>query len=673
MPRATKAKVTVHKQLFAPVSLDSAPSLTPPVGLTSQPSIPILIGGELPGPQTPNLPLLPPEPAVVNDSEPQLPRGFSVEAAPPLISVPVPNASPRIPDLTPSASNFILSKPNTDPTVTTNAATPATAIETLNSLSLGQISTSIGITNHSQKSNSTTAPAIQNSNVDFQVLPPSLPNSPPQHPSSHPFPSPSASRPQNSFHRPPYFHQISQSVSSPPNLSFHNFPAPYSTPSPNFPPIKDLLTEVHTLKTRLKILELTPEERERWDETERHGVAYEEILNEFYYRPPRPRPRPGLGGFHARNHSSPSGWNPGRGNDYYGERRNGDDGGVRGRGRERWRGGAGYGRENSTGGVPKARMGLRPERETGDDFMSDYNEIRGPRLQPMQGISPFPGRKPRSVPPQSKRDVSPSPRRQLRGNSPSQLRSASPSTHESSDTESYFSSRRARSSAPKSPEIEPESPVTEPDSPIPITRPSYSSRQVRSSAPTPPIIEPESLVTEPDSPIPNTQTRSYSPSHRARRPAPRSPTIEPDSPVTEPDSPIPRTTSYPRRARSSAPKSPTIELDSPVTEPNSPVPRTTPYPRRARSSAPRSPIIEPESPVTEPPTPIAGIEPETEHAEPTEPVPENGCHYILSAGGVDDITVIYPRDSLPHDMQGLKEEREVIKKALEGWNRGEVP
>jgi hypothetical protein len=77
--------------------------------------------------------------------------------------------------------------------------------------------------------------------------------------------------------------------------------------------------------------------------------------------------------------------------------------------------------------------------------------------------------------------------------------------------------------------------------------------------------------------------------------------------------------------------------------------------------------------VTEPPTPVAEeIESAARIDEPTVPLPENGCHYILSAGGIDDITVIYLRDSLPRNMRAMKEEREVIRKALEGWNRGEV-
>src|SRR3954463_2829856 len=101
MPRGKKAKAAVHKQLFAPVSLDPAPSFAPSVSLVSQPSIPLLMGGGLPTSQTPNLPLLTPEPAPLTSPEPQLPSILPAEGVASLTStpVPIPTASTQVSDV----------------------------------------------------------------------------------------------------------------------------------------------------------------------------------------------------------------------------------------------------------------------------------------------------------------------------------------------------------------------------------------------------------------------------------------------------------------------------------------------------------------------------------------------------------------------------------------------
>ncbi|TGO51723.1 hypothetical protein BCON_0155g00060 [Botryotinia convoluta] len=57
-----------------------------------------------------------------------------------------------------------------------------------------------------------------------------------------------------------------------------------------------------------------------------------------------------------------------------------------------------------------------------------------------------------------------------------------------------------------------------------------------------------------------------------------------------------------------------------------------------------------------------------QHPDPS--LPGFGCHYFVDAGSIQNITVIYPVTSLPQSMDDLKEEKEVVRCVLEGWNKG---
>ncbi|KAF7877677.1 hypothetical protein EAF04_001348 [Stromatinia cepivora] len=58
----------------------------------------------------------------------------------------------------------------------------------------------------------------------------------------------------------------------------------------------------------------------------------------------------------------------------------------------------------------------------------------------------------------------------------------------------------------------------------------------------------------------------------------------------------------------------------------------------------------------------------TKESQP--PHPKSGCHYLITAGSIQNITIIYPVTSLPQNMDALRKEKELIRNVLEGWNRG---
>ncbi|TEY54799.1 hypothetical protein BOTCAL_0237g00010 [Botryotinia calthae] len=92
-----------------------------------------------------------------------------------------------------------------------------------------------------------------------------------------------------------------------------------------------------------------------------------------------------------------------------------------------------------------------------------------------------------------------------------------------------------------------------------------------------------------------------------------------------------------------------------------------------RSSAPSTPQYNKQKFVETPlrSAPIFPDPPRTfQRQQPDPSLPEFGCHYLITAGSIQNITVIYPVPSLPQSMNALEEEKEVIRCVLEGWNRG---
>ncbi|KAM0129027.1 hypothetical protein ACHAP3_007979 [Botrytis cinerea] len=92
-----------------------------------------------------------------------------------------------------------------------------------------------------------------------------------------------------------------------------------------------------------------------------------------------------------------------------------------------------------------------------------------------------------------------------------------------------------------------------------------------------------------------------------------------------------------------------------------------------RSSAPSTPQYSQQRFVETPPksAPICPDPPQTFRRQQPDPsLPEFGCHYLITAGSIQNITVIYPAPSLPQSMNALEEEKEVIRCVLERWNKG---
>ncbi|APA10712.1 predicted protein [Sclerotinia sclerotiorum 1980 UF-70] len=71
-------------------------------------------------------------------------------------------------------------------------------------------------------------------------------------------------------------------------------------------------------------------------------------------------------------------------------------------------------------------------------------------------------------------------------------------------------------------------------------------------------------------------------------------------------------------------------------------------------------------------SPISSLREKDSTKESQLLLPKSGCHYFITAGFIQNITIIYPVSSLSHNMDALKGEKEIIRSALEGWNRGAV-
>lgn len=415
---------------------------------------------------------------------------------------------------------------------------------------LNPIPGSSHVRNFSSSSLTSTASEPNPSNPNyFQVLPPS----PPKSPANFGLLSP-----------PTTFSPSLSNSSLSPLLSPQPIAGPF--PSPILHPqygnahqqhyVPDLINELHTLKARLKLLELRPEERDRWGEIDRDGgVGYEGLLEEYCY--------------HEEVKDEPN---------FVGRKVEQELNKMQGKSK---------GKEIESVNHPWQEQNQAPSLQSSRDWTTQTEEKSRPHVQPRNNESTM-----QSL-------AIPVERRDLR---------YSEIEEQSRTLDTFANQPKATSSSNVS--NDDVSPVSPPE-----TDQSEYFHEQKSEEKEDDNFIPPGYTAEPSSA--SGSPTSFYPSHSSMLPG--TPPAMPSLPST----PIQMSSSFANNSQNATPTK----------------------------------------------TSLSSL---TSEDQEDLPLPSNGCYYTISAGGIDNITIIYPRDSLPLDMQALREEKEVICKAIGGWNRGEV-